>query len=159
MFLVKKSWFKVKFKFYVDNNNFCELGIRQNLTIFFVSFPVKGTCQGVFWLKLRAVFYQLQFYQRWSSFAGFFVTFDKKCRPITFRWLLLFVAFTQVVFREKVYFIKTASFNYSFTETWSIQPNPFRRWALVINGRCNTLRSNNILGKCHLDFNCLPLDC
>ena len=46
--------------------------IRQNLTMFFVSFPVKGTWEGVFLLKLQAIFYQLQFYQRWTSFAGFF---------------------------------------------------------------------------------------
>ena len=38
--------------------------IRQNLTIFFVNFPVKGTCEGFFLIKLQAVFYQLQFYQR-----------------------------------------------------------------------------------------------
>ena len=31
-----------------------------------------------------------------------FFIFDKKCRPITFKWLLLFIAFTQVVFTEKV---------------------------------------------------------
>ena len=99
--------------------------IRQNLTIFFVNFPVKGSCEGIFLLKLQAVLYQMQFYQRWTSFAGFVFIFDKKCRPISFRGLLLFIAFTQVVFTEPVCFIETTSFNYSYTETWSIQQNPF----------------------------------
>ena len=99
--------------------------IRQNLTIFFVSFPVKVTFEKVFLRKLLPVFYQLQFYQRRTSFAGLFVCLfilicDKKCRPITFRWLLLFIAFTQVVFREKICFIETTSFNYYFTEIWLI---------------------------------------
>ena len=38
--------------------------MQQNLTIFFVSFPVKVTCEGYFLLKMQAAFYQLQFYQR-----------------------------------------------------------------------------------------------
>ena len=37
------------------------LEIRQNLTIFCVSFPVKDTYEGIL-LKLQAVLYQLQFY-------------------------------------------------------------------------------------------------
>ena len=45
--------------------------------------------------------------------------------PTTFRQLLLFIAFTQVVFTEKVCFIQTTSFNSLFTETWSIQRNQF----------------------------------
>ena len=65
--------------------------------------------------QLLAVFYQLQFYQRWTSFAGFFLISSKKCRPITFRCLLLFIAFTQVVSTEKVSFTETTLFNYSFT--------------------------------------------
>ena len=41
-------------------------------------------------------------FKRWNFFASFFLIFDKKCRPITFKWLVLFIAFTQVVFTEKV---------------------------------------------------------
>ena len=50
----------------------------------------------------------------------FFVIFDKKCRAITFKCLLLFIALGQVVFKEKVNFINTTSFNYSSTKTWLI---------------------------------------
>ena len=50
-------------------------------------------------------------------FSFFLIFFDKKCRQIIFRGLLLFIAFTQAAFTEKVCFIETASFNYSFTET------------------------------------------
>ena len=35
--------------------------IRHNLMIFFISFPVKGTCEGVFLLKLQAVFTNCNF--------------------------------------------------------------------------------------------------
>ena len=114
--------------------------IRQNLTIFFVSFPVKGTCDLVFLLKLQTAFYQLQNQPR-TSLAGFF--FGKKRWPITFRWLLLFIAFTGVTFKEKACFIEVTSFNYSFTETWSVH---FARswWRPIIKGRCNTLCSNDI---------------
>ena len=52
--------------------------IPQNLTIFFASFPVKFTCEGVFLLKLQAVLYQLQFYQRWTSCTRFFLNFWQK---------------------------------------------------------------------------------
>ena len=62
-----------------------------------------------------------------------FSIFDKKCRTITFRWLLLFIAFTQAVFTEKVCFIETTSFNYSFTETWSIQRNLLRHFLVDIH--------------------------
>ena len=48
-----------------------------------------------------------------------FQIFDKKCRLITF---------IQVVFIEKVRFIETTSFNYTFTETQSIQRNPLYRF-------------------------------
>ena len=48
-----------------------------------------------------------------------FQIFDKKCRPIIF---------IQVVFIEKVRFIETTSFNYTFTETQSIQRNPICRF-------------------------------
>ena len=44
--------------------------IRQNLTIFCVSFPVKGTYEGIFYLRLQAVLYQLQFYQRQANSEG-----------------------------------------------------------------------------------------
>ena len=67
------------------------------LTISCVNFPVKVTCE----LFLK----------------GFFFIFEKKCQSTTFRWLILFIAFTQVVFPEKVCFIETTSFNYPFTET------------------------------------------
>ena len=98
---------------------FARWEIGQNLTIFYVSFLVKGIYEGTFLLKLQAVFYQLQFYQRRTSFAGVFFTkmFDKKCRPIIFKWLLLFAALTQAVFTKKVCFMEIASFNYSSTET------------------------------------------
>ena len=77
----------------------------------------------VFQWKVRAkeFYYQLQFYYRWTSFAGFFFIFWQKVSSIAFKYLLLFIAFTQVVFTEKVSFIKTTAFNYSFTDTWSIQ--------------------------------------
>ena len=70
--------------------------IQQKLTIFCVSFPVKDTCEGILLkLKLQALLYHLQFYRKWTSFAGFFfLTFDRKCRPVNFRWLILFIAFT-----------------------------------------------------------------
>ena len=103
--------------------------IPQNLTIFCVRFPVKGTCEEILLSKLQAVPYRLHF-KKWTSFASFFLIFDNKFRPITFRWLVLFITFTQVVFTEKVCFIETTSFNYSFTETWSIQRNPFCRFLL-----------------------------
>ena len=67
------------------------------------------------------------------------------CRPITFRWLLLFIAFTQVVFREKVllklphlitFLLRLDQSNEThFAASW---------WALIIKGRCNTLCSNDI---------------
>ena len=76
--------------------------IRHNLMIFFISFPVKGTCEGVFLLKLQAVFTNCNFAKDELLLRFFFWTFDKKCWTITFRWPLLFIAFTQVVFREKV---------------------------------------------------------
>ena len=72
--------------------------MRQNLTIFFVSFPVKGTCEGAFYYN----FLPTAILPKVNFFCKFFLIFDKKCRPIIFRWILLFVTFTQVVFREKV---------------------------------------------------------
>ena len=37
-----------------------------------------------------------------NSFCRFFKIFDKKCRQTFYRWLLLFIAFTQAIFTEKV---------------------------------------------------------
>ena len=123
------SWFKVKFMFYVDNYSFCSLGNTTELTIFCVSFPVKGTYEGIFYQSCRLIFTNCNFTKDGLLLQVFFFFWiDKKCRSIIFRWLLLFFAFTQVVFTEKVCFIETTSFNYSFTETWSIQQNLLRRF-------------------------------
>ena len=113
--------------------------IRQNLTIFFVSFPMKITCEGVFLAKLQTVFYQLQFYQRWTSLAGlFFNIFDKKCRPIIlygyFYWLFSLKLFSE----KKSVLLKLPHLNtllprldqsneIHFAASW---------WALIIKGRC-----------------------
>ena len=123
------SWFKVKFIFTLTITASVSLQTRQNLTIFFATFLVKVTGDGVFLLKLLDVFLPTAIL-RDEPLLQVFLIFDKKCRSITFRWILLFIAFTQVVFREKVCFIETTSFNYSFTETWSIQRNPFCRFLL-----------------------------
>ena len=74
---------------------------------------------------------------RQTSFAGFILLFDKQCGLTTFRWLHLFIAFTQVVFPEEFCFIETTllpildqSNEIHFAASW---------WALIISGRCNTL--------------------
>ena len=102
--------------------------IQQNLRILFVSFPVKVTCEGVFLLKLQAVFYQLQF-----LLQVFFLNFDKKCRPITFRWLILFILKLPhlITLLPRLH----QSNEIHFVASW---------WALIIKGRCNTLCSNDI---------------
>ena len=129
----------------IDDDSLWRWRIRDN--DLFCSFPVKGNCEEVFLLSCRLFFTNCNFTKDGTSFAGFFffLNFDKKCRPITFRWLLLLIAFTQVVFRES--FIEIASFNYSFTETWD-QSNKIHFaaswWALIVKGRCNTLCSNDI---------------
>ena len=72
---------------------------------------------------------------RQTSFAGFILLFDKQCGLTTFRWLHLFIAFTQVVFPEEFCFIETTllpildqSNEIHFAASW---------WALIISGRCN----------------------
>ena len=110
------SWFKAKFMFYVDNKSFCALGNTTELNDLFVNFPVKGTCEGFFLLKLQAFLYQLQFYHRWTSFAGFSYFLTKSVNQS-----LPSIAFTQVVFTEKVCFIEITSFNYSFTDFYFVQ--------------------------------------
>ena len=98
---------------------------------------MKGTCEGVFLLKLQAVVLPTAILPRQTSFAGFLLLFDKKCGLTTFRWLHLFIVFTQVVFTEEFCFIETTllpkldqSNEIRFAALW---------WALIISGRCNTL--------------------
>ena len=129
--------------------------IQQNLTIFFVSFPVKVSCEGVFLLKLQAVFYQ-QFYQRWTSVAKlFFLIFDKKSRLLDGYFYLLLSL--KLLSEKKSNLLKLPplitllpkldqSNEIHFAASW---------WALINKGRCNTLCSNDI----SLNFNCLPLYC
>ena len=52
--------------------------IRQNLTIFCVTFSSERYLRRNFLLKLQAVLYQLQFYQRWTSLVGYFKKFLTK---------------------------------------------------------------------------------
>ena len=60
----------------------------------------------------------------------FFLIFDKKCRPIIFRWLLLFIAYTQAIFTEKVCFIEVTSFNYFYLDL----VNPMKYTLLLFGG-------------------------
>ena len=113
--------------------------IRQNLTIFCVTFSSERYLRRNFLLKLQAVLYQLQFYQRWTSLVGYFKKFlTKSVGKIIFRWIHLFIAFTQAVFTEKVCFIVS----YSFTRLNQTNEIYFAAswWALVIKARCNVVR-------------------
>ena len=122
--------------------------IWQNLRIFLVSFPVKVTCEGFFLLKLQAVFYQLQFYQRWTSFVVFFFflvltkSVDQSLLDGYFHLLLSLKLFSE----KKSVLLKLTplitllprlhqSNEIHFVASW---------WALIIKGRCNTLCSNDI---------------
>ena len=127
--------------------------IRQNLTIFFVNFPVKGTCEGIFLLKLQAVLYQMQFYQRWTSFAGFVFILTKSVDQSVlegyFYSLLSLKLFSQNLFvLLKLLHLITPilrldqSNKIHFATSW---------WALIIKGRCNTLFKWHLV-KCHFDF-------
>ena len=62
----------------------------------------------------------------------FFLILTKSIDKSFFRWLLLFIAFTQNFFTEKVCFIETNSFNYSFIKTSLI--NPTKSTLLVLGG-------------------------
>ena len=75
--------------------------IPQNLTIFFASFPVKFTCEGVFLLKLQAVLYQLQFYQRWTSCTRFFFNFWQKLSTNQFSDGYFHLLLSSKLFSEK----------------------------------------------------------
>ena len=68
---------------------------------------MKGTCEEAFLLKLQVVILTAAILLRQTSFAGFLLLFDKKCGLTTFRWLHLFIVFTQVVFTGESCFIET----------------------------------------------------
>ena len=132
--------------FYVNNNSFCKLGNTAELKDFFCQFSSERYLRISFYTKVADSFLPTAILPKLNFFCRIFLIFDKKCRPITFRWLLLLIAFTQVVFREKVCFIETTSINYYFTETYQSKEIHFAAswWALIIKGRCNTLCSNDI---------------
>ena len=68
---------------------------------------MKGTCEGVFLLKLQAVTLPAAILLRQNSFAGFLLLFNKKCGLTTFTFLHLFIVFSQVVLTEEFCFIET----------------------------------------------------
>ena len=65
----------------------------------------------------------------------FFLIFDKKCQPITYRWLLLFIALSLKLFWEKKSFLLNQSNEIHFAAY---------SWAPIIKGKSNTLSSNGI---------------
>ena len=107
--------------FYVDNNSFCELGNTAEFKDFFCWFSSESYLRRSFFTKIVGCFLPTAILPKMNFFCRFFKNFDSVDQS------LLSIAFTQVVIREKVCFIKTTSFNYSFTETSSIQRNPFCR--------------------------------
>ena len=141
------SWFKAKF--YVDSR----WETRQNLTIFCVSLAVKGTCEGIFFIRVASCSLPTAILPKMNFFCKFIFLkiFDKKkYRPITFKWLVLFILFS--CFHRKSLFY----WNYLF---WLLfygdQSNEFASswWALTIKRRWNTLFKWHLV-KCHFDFNC-----
>ena len=57
---------------------------KYNLEIFFVSFLVKGTCEGVFLLKLQAVFTNYNFTKDELFLQDFFFLFLTKIVDLSF---------------------------------------------------------------------------
>ena len=91
---------------------------------------MKGTCDGVFLLKLQAVILPAAILPRQTSFAGSLLLFDKKCGLTSFRWLHLFVFTEEFCFIETTLLPKLDQSNeIHFAASW---------WALIISGRCNT---------------------
>ena len=129
--------------------------IRQNLTIFFVSLPLKVTCEEGFLLKSQAFCYHQQFYQRWTSFAGFFLVFGKKSLSMAFSYsylflLLIWLSVKMVILLKLPHLITflprlDQSNETHFTASW---------WA-IIKERYDPLFSNGI----YLNFTLISTTC
>ena len=116
--------------FYVDNNNFCMLKNTKERNS-------ERYLRRSLFIKVVGCNFTSCNFTKINFFCRFSFTFDKKCGLTTFRWLHLFIVFTQVVFTEEFCFIETTllpkldqSNEIRFAAFW---------WALIISGRCNTL--------------------
>ena len=125
------SWFKVKFTSTITASVRWE--IQQNLSFFVLVFQ---------WMvptnpSLQDVLYQLQFYQRWASFAWVFFKFWTK--SVDGYFYLLFSL--EMYSRKKSALLKLShlitpfpildqSNEIYFAASW---------WALIIKGRCNVV--------------------
>ena len=149
----------VKFMFYVEIKSLCALGNTTELNDLFVSFPAKGTCERVFSLKLQVVFYQLQFYKRWTSIVSFLLIFFNSTKHI-YMATFIYCFHSDCFHKKKPVLLKLPdlitllrrldrSKEIHFAVSWP---------ALIIKGRCNTLFKWHLV-KCRFDSNWLPLDC
>ena len=115
---------------------------------------MKDICEGVFLLKLLAVFYQLQFYQRWTFLtksidqslldAYFYLLLSLKCfhrKSQFYSNYLIYLLFYGHLINPKIFYSGTISNIFDQSNEIHFASSC---WALIIKGICNTLCSNGI---------------
>ena len=130
---------------------------KYDITIFWVSFPVKGTCEGVFLTKVAGCFLTTAILPKMNFFCRAFLNFWQKVSTSHFfRCLLLFslklfsqkksvllkltrlitlLPYPKIMYRGTINNILDQSNEINYTASC---------WALILKGICNTICSNGI---------------
>ena len=129
--------------FYVDNYSFCSLGNTTELTIFCVSFPVKGTYEGIFYQSCRLIFTNCNFTKDGLLLQVFFFFFEliKSVDQSFLDGYFYFLLSLKLFSRKKSVLLTLPhlitplpkldqSNKIYFAASW---------WALIIKGRCNVV--------------------